>query len=371
MRNNFFYVKSLVLAGILSSSSLNFGDSVKSNVFEETKECATLSIPKRVEECYSSSLEQRVNYLNDVFQNAKKVFETARIPVLMFHNIYDREDRYTVSPDNFRRLLFELYSNDFYSVDLGSFYKGDFSGVPIGKKPLLLTFDDAGRGQFVMNSDGSICGNSAVGILEDFYSSYDFGRGGVMFVSYGIDNNFRLPFEQNEFASDKLKFLLDNGYDIGYHTVFHPNNTNASINNIFEQYFLSSAALYKLLGEDYFNKIDVTSYAHTFGAVPKNEEVFDYLCSLKDIIFDAWNGASAHPLSSRFDVYSVSRIETTYHTINNIINARNLYTVTPDTKMYYLFNNSYFFKNDFISMPSLRVNKLKTGEELSSPFIFF
>lgn len=371
MRNNFFYVKSLTLAGILSSSSLNSGDSVKSNVLEKNNEHASLSVSKNVEETCWSSLEHRVNYLDSIFQNAKRVFETARIPILMFHNFHDREDRYTVSPDNFRKLLFELYSNDFYSVDLGSFYKGDFSNVPVGKKPVLLTFDDAGRGQFVMNKDGSICGNSAVGILEEFYNSYDFGRGGVMFVSYGINNNFRLPFEQNKFASDKLKFLLDNGYDIGYHTVFHPNNTNASINNIFEQYFLSSASLYKLLGEDYFNKIDITSYAHTFGAVPRNEEVFDYLCSLKDVIFDAWNGASRHPLSSSFDVYSVSRIETTYHNINKIINARNIYTVTPDTKLYYLFNNSDFFKKDFVSMPSLCVDKLKSGEELSSPFIFF
>jgi len=280
----------------------------------------------------------------------EKIFKEfqKKIPVLMFHNFDEKEDRYTINFNNFEKLLQELYYDNFYSVSLEEFIKGDFSNVPIGKKPILLTFDDAGTGQFLINKDYSINKNSAVGILEDFYKKNDFGKGGVFFISYGSKNDFQLPFKQQEFASYKLKFLINNGYDLAHHTVFHPNNENAIINNIFEQNTLSSALFHYLLEEDY-NKIKVKAFAHPFGSVPKKKQVFDYLCENYDLIFNAWGGTSSHPLSNNFKNYEIPRIEITYQTKHLILNASNLYEVTPETKKFYLtrINNINQHSNNY------------------------
>ncbi|MCC7574374.1 hypothetical protein KO361_02185 [Candidatus Woesearchaeota archaeon] len=319
-----------------------------------------------VEKEYSvSSLDSLVN-----LESARYEFESKRIPVLMFHNFADKEDRYTISPENFKKLLFDLYVNDFYSVSLSEFYEGDFSKVPVGKKPVLFTFDDAGPGQFMLRSDGSICDNSAVGILEKFYDDFDFGRGGVFFVSYGTPNNFRLPFMQDDLASDKMKMLVDLGYDLAHHTVLHPNNARASKNNIFEQHVLSEALFHYLLG-DRVDKLNVSSFAHPFGASPSNGEVFDYLSGKYDVVFDAWGGASRHSLSSSFDKYRIPRIEITYHTRNLVVDSKDLYVVTDDTKNFYAFKHGFQRSNsDLKRISPLFVDRIKESG-LVSPLIFY
>ena len=319
------------------------------------------------------SLETRVESSLPDFDAVHRIFESTRVPVLMFHEFGEREDRYTVSPRNFERILYDLYVNDFYSVSLDEFVSGDFSSVPVGKKPVLLTFDDAPESQFRINNDGSVCSRSAVGVMESFYDEYDFGRGGVFFVSYGSYNKFRLPFAQNDFVSDKLKFLIDNGYDVAYHTVFHNNNTGASMNNIFEQNVVSSALFHKFLGEEYFDKVS-SSFAHPFGASPSNGVVFDYLASSYESVFDAWGGASKHPLSSGFDVKRITRIEITHQTLNSLVlGLRNTYRVTPETEKFYDFVNTRL-RDDPEKIEPLKplyVDKLVNGAKLSEPIIFF
>ena len=303
----------------------------------------------------NDSLERVVSSRPDC-DAVKKEFESKRVPVLMFHRLGEREDRYTVSPGNFERLLHSLYVNDFYSVSLEEFLDGDFSSVPVGKKPVLITFDDAHVSQFRLNSDGSVCGRSAVGVMESFYETYDFGSKPVFFVSFGGRNNFSLPFGQKDVASDKMKFLVDNGYGVGYHTVFHDNNTNASRNNVLEQYVLSSSLFHNLLGSERFESIRSTK-AHPFGAVPTSEVVFDYMVEkYSDGLFNAWGGPSRHPLSSNFDIYRIPRIEITYHSLRSLVlNVSNLYEVTPETKKFYDFLNN---KTNVYEMKALEVKGL-------------
>jgi peptidoglycan/xylan/chitin deacetylase (PgdA/CDA1 family) len=303
-----------------------------------------------------NNIESVIN-MDNVFDE----FENKKIPVLMFHNFGERENRYTISPDNFRKLLKDLYINDFYSVSLEEFYKGDFSDVPVGKKPVLLTFDDAGPGQFILKNDGSICENSAVGIMNEFYEVHDFGKPGVSFHSFGTRNDFRLPYMQDDLASEKMKMLLDMGYGLGYHTVNHPDNTNASKNNVFEQYKISTALFKYMLGDD-FDKQKIKSYAHPFGAVPQNSQVFNYMTEFYDVIFDAWGGQSSHPLSNNFNPHRVPRIEITYHTLGSVINRKDNYVVTPDTKQYYaLINNKFERSEPLKELKPLYADNVKTN----------
>ncbi|MFP4568123.1 MAG: hypothetical protein ACLFN8_04205 [Candidatus Woesearchaeota archaeon] len=306
--------------------------------------------------------------LEDILQENKvnmhyvlRDIETKQIPVLMFHNIDYRENRYTISPNNFRVLLEKLHENNFYSVTLQEYINADFAHIPIGKKPILFTFDDSTLGQFKIDDIGNICRNSAVGILNEFYENNDFGKGAVFYVSLGSQNNFQLPFYQDAHVTEKLRYLVDSPFEIGYHTHNHANNTQATKNNIKEQEIMLKAIFHHYLGDEYFNKMtqnQPNSFAHPFGATPQNDTVYQDLINRYDVVFRAWGGFSNHPLSRKFNEKEIPRRETTLQNIDYVINSINTYKITEDSKKYYSIKKSYeqnrFPNNDLLTlMPSI------------------
>ncbi|MFW6272720.1 MAG: hypothetical protein ACOC2U_02940 [bacterium] len=341
--------KLLMYAYAVTLSSLNMSQTVDFSVlasnFKENKSIEQL-VTLNAEDNLSVDKDSINMNISSLYGEVKQEFNTKKIPVLMFHNFHENENRYTISPDNFRNLLSDLHKNDFHSISLEEYVNGDFSDVPVGKKPVLFTFDDASTGQFMLNPDSSISKNSAVGILEEFYNNHDFGHGGAFFISYGNDKKFRLPFMQDDLASHKMKMLVDLGYDLGHHTIVHSNNSNASANDIFKQHTLSDAVFTHLLSEEYSKKIKVRSYAHPFGAKPSNKDVFNYLTDKYELVFDAWGGTSNHPLSTDFEPYAIPRIEITYQTKNLVLNANNLYSVTLRTKQFYAMKYNKFDENE-------------------------
>ena len=87
--------------------------------------------------------------------NAEPILKTARgianelgyVPVLEYHRIGPKEERWTRTPDNFRRDLTFLHNNNYYLVNMADVAAKRFD-VPAGKKPVVLTFDDSTEGQF-------------------------------------------------------------------------------------------------------------------------------------------------------------------------------------------------------------------------------
>ncbi|MBA4336370.1 hypothetical protein C0416_01165 [bacterium] len=138
----------------------------------------------------------------------------AKVAVLEYHNFDTEEARWTRTYENFYNDLLWLYNNDYRPVTVEQFLKMEFP-IGEGKKPVLITFDDASEGQFRMLEDGSIDPNSAIGIMNKFIEEHpDFGSASTFFV---------LPysFGQSEYTSEKLKYLVDSGREIGSHTFGH------------------------------------------------------------------------------------------------------------------------------------------------------
>jgi Polysaccharide deacetylase len=151
--------------------------------------------------------------------------ELGRVMILEYHKIDYPEERWTRTPENFRRDLETLYAKGYRLINLGDLLDRKIQ-IPAGTTPVVLTFDDSSPGQFrYIEANGSvqIDPKSAIGVLEAFVAEKpDFGRGGTFYVLPGASKPNRL-FNQPEYEGKKLQYLVSRGYEIGNHTLWHAN----------------------------------------------------------------------------------------------------------------------------------------------------
>ncbi len=151
--------------------------------------------------------------------------ELGRVMILEYHKIDYPEERWTRTPENFRRDLETLYAKGYRLINLGDLLDRRIQ-VPAGTTPIVLTFDDSSPGQFrYVEANGSvqIDPKSAIGVLEAFIAEKpDFGRGGTFYVLPGASKPNRL-FNQPEYEGRKLQYLVSHGFEIGNHTLWHAN----------------------------------------------------------------------------------------------------------------------------------------------------
>jgi peptidoglycan/xylan/chitin deacetylase (PgdA/CDA1 family) len=151
--------------------------------------------------------------------------ELGRVMVLEYHRIDHPEERWTRTPENFRRDLETLHARGYRLQALTALLEGRIT-VPAGTTPVVLTFDDSSPGQFRYvdrNGTPAIDPQSGVGVLEAFIREKpDFGRAATFFVLQGASKPNRL-FNQPEHEGRKLRWLVEHGYEIGNHTLWHAN----------------------------------------------------------------------------------------------------------------------------------------------------
>lgn len=167
----------------------------------------------------------------NIYKNLK-VNELGRIPVMMYHGIQNipssstsytggniDKDGYQRTAEAFREDLEFYYKNNYRMIRLQDYVTGVID-VPLGKSPLVLTFDDGLANNIKvtgLTDTGEIIidPNSAVGILEEFKHKYpDYQVTATFFVNGHL-------FNQSQYNDKILKWLVENGYDIGNHTYGH------------------------------------------------------------------------------------------------------------------------------------------------------
>jgi peptidoglycan/xylan/chitin deacetylase (PgdA/CDA1 family) len=145
--------------------------------------------------------------------------------ILEYHKIDRPEERWTRTPENFRRDLLRLWERGYRLVLLNDLLDGRIA-LPAGTTPVVLTFDDSSPGQFRYVERGGewvIDPDCAVGILESFERAHPgFGRAATFYVLPGANPPNRL-FNQPDLAGRKLAYLATHGYEIGNHTLWHAN----------------------------------------------------------------------------------------------------------------------------------------------------
>lgn len=164
------------------------------------------------------------------------VNEVGRVPVMMYHGIHNLknddtgytggnvdEAGYQRTAEAFRNDLEFYYQEGYRMIRLDDYIDGKID-VPLGKSPIVLTFDDGLKNNMHVigvDKEGNleIDPNCAVGILEEFKKKYpDFQVTATFFLNGGL-------FQQPDFDEKIIKWLVDNGYDVGNHSYSHVNFT--------------------------------------------------------------------------------------------------------------------------------------------------
>lgn len=233
--------------------------------------------------------------------------EMGEVMVLMYHNVGEEERAWTRSVDNFKRDLKTLYDQGFRPVSLLDYTLGQID-LPIGLSPVVLTFDDGNLNNFRLLEDGSIDPDCVVAILLEFHQNYpDF----PLRASFFITGN--TPFRQSDSVSYKLNFLIENGMDIGNHTLDHINFTQASMEDIQAQIGSQKQRLEQYLSDSTYQ---VNTLALTYGSRPKDKDLEIYLSqgiyqeqAYENLVLLNVGASSGYsPYDARFNPLSVPRI---------------------------------------------------------------
>jgi peptidoglycan/xylan/chitin deacetylase (PgdA/CDA1 family) len=146
-----------------------------------------------------------------------KANELGQIPVLMYHRVVDKatgaDDR---TPKQFRTEIERLAKEGYVPITAAEYVTGRI-GIPAGKHPVVLTFDDSSPTQLTLDGSGSPLPTTAVGIMLDVAKRNPGFRPVATFYVTGDLFGKTRPEEQ----AQMLTWLQENRFDIGNHTRDH------------------------------------------------------------------------------------------------------------------------------------------------------
>jgi len=162
------------------------------------------------------------NFSLTMVESKEKADSFRSFPVLEYHHIGRPEGRWHRTPENFRSDLEWLYNHGYYPFNLRDILTG-FKGLPPGKKPVILTFDDSSISQFRYLPGGKLDPECAVGILKAFHEKHpkEWPMRATFFVLIETNCPERNLFGQPEYVAQKLRQLEEWGMEIGCHTYSH------------------------------------------------------------------------------------------------------------------------------------------------------
>ncbi len=228
-----------------------------------------------------------------------EINEIGKVPIMMYHGIKNMlssetsytggnvdKDGYTRTAEAFRADLENFYKKGYRMVKLSDYVNGNID-VEYGKSPIILTFDDGNDNNIKvtgLDSDGNIIidPNSAVGILEEYKKKYpDYNVTAIFFVTSSL-------FNQPEYNEKILNWLVDNGYEVGNHTMGHNNFSNIDINKTQEVVGYMYNKLESIIGDKY-SKIVALPFGSPYN---KSHENYQY------IINGLYNGVKYETLAA-------------------------------------------------------------------------
>ena len=247
--------------------------------------------------------------------------ELGNVPVMMYHQIKDMKneetkytggnvdyDGYTRTSEAFRNDLEFYYKSGYRMVRLIDYVNGKID-VELGYSPIILTFDDGLNEVKINGVDDNnnliIDPNCALGILEEYKKKYpDFNVTATFFLNSTL-------FYNQQYNEQIIKYMVDNGYDIGNHTLTHPNINKITSSETQKEVGKMYQMLEKIIPDKY-----VKIVALPYGNPSNTNDNFKYVLNGKyeDISYNtistlrvAWE-ADYSPFSKKFDKTYIKRI---------------------------------------------------------------
>lgn len=240
--------------------------------------------------------------------------EAGLIMVLEYHRVGGDPSfapEWTISTEDFRDQLQYLYDNDYYPMNFRDLVEDNID-VPAGKTPVVLTFDDSSDTQFTMvreNDEWVPDPDGAVGVMADFSErNPDWPMRATFFVLPEADAPNNL-FGQPELSEKKLNYLVDNGMEIGTHTLYHENLALASPEEVQRQIVLSIEAV-----QEYVPGYEVRTLGVPFGEYPEDITLlhsgsYEGRSYRLSGAAEVTGGATYPPGHPEFDPFRVPRIQ--------------------------------------------------------------
>lgn len=218
--------------------------------------------------------------------NKYKVNELGNIPVMMYHQIIDKENANNLYPNGnvdqegysrtkeaFRNDLEFYYKNNYRMIRLTDYVDGIID-VELGYSPIVITFDDGINNVKVLGKDefGNLIidPNCALGILEEYKNKYpDFNVTATFFLNTEL-------FRCGEYDNEVLNYVINHGYDIGNHTVNHPNINNISALETEKEVGKMYEKLENIINDKYVNIV-----ALPYGNPSQNNSNFSHVLTSK------------------------------------------------------------------------------------------
>ena len=207
---------------------------------------------------------------------ALKPNELGRIPIVMYHHIGKdpKDTKLSRTVASFNRDLDLMYKHGWYPVNLSALLD-DKIEVPAGKKPIVLTFDDAWVSQFKLIDKGAnlqVDPNCAVGLIEAFCKSHSDWKPRATFFCLPPSSFKKDTFDQPGLGGQKLKYLADNGFEIGNHSTVHGSFAKYDAARVQKELGGAHAALAGLEPG-----VKIRTVALPFGVYPRNKAIWPYL----------------------------------------------------------------------------------------------
>ncbi len=249
--------------------------------------------------------------------------ELGRIPIVEWHQVVDADGNYKVSRERFKAELKELHERGYVPISLAEYLDKKID-LPAGKSPVLFTFDDASPSQFRYLDRGGklvVDPTSAVGILLDFIKAHPDWKakglfcalpaaqaGHAFFGDKGIDGQlsaWRFP---------KIKFLVDQGFELCNHTLWHAQLNKYSDGVVQEQLARGALAI-----DSAVPGYVVRGMALPYGIWPKNKALA-YAGSWHDAkgkrdvrykneaVFEVAGGPARSPYDPQFNAKALPRV---------------------------------------------------------------
>ena len=165
-----------------------------------------------------------------VCSQARPANPAGKVPVLEYHLIADADSRWGRSRDGFRRDLQLLYTRGYRPITVSQLIDRQID-IPAGTSPVVFTFDDSSPGQFgyiERNGALEVDPNSAVGIWIAFSKEHpDWGHRATFCLLPGADHGHAffgdrgVSGQQTAWRFPKVRFLVDQGFELCDHTLWH------------------------------------------------------------------------------------------------------------------------------------------------------